>query len=61
VVAPNGITSDSLTKVASVLGEEGLKILEKQEGVAARIVLLNNKGGAEITATKTFPKLQETK
>jgi FAD:protein FMN transferase len=57
VVAPNGITSDSLTKVASVLGEEGLKIIEKQEGVAARIVRLTDQGEAEITATKNFPKL----
>jgi thiamine biosynthesis lipoprotein len=61
VVAPNAITSDSLTKVASVLGAEGLKIIETQEGVAARIVLLNDKGGAGITATKNFPKLYETK
>ncbi len=60
VVAPNGITSDSLTKVASVLGEPGLKLLEKQEGVAARIVFLNDKG-AEITTTKDFPKLHEKK
>jgi thiamine biosynthesis lipoprotein len=56
VVAPNGITSDSMTKVASVLGEEGLKIIEKQEGVSARIVLLTDRG-AEITATKNFTKL----
>ncbi len=60
VVAPNGITSDSLTKVASVLGEEGLKIVEKHEGVSARIVLLTEKG-ADITATKNFPKLEEKK
>jgi thiamine biosynthesis lipoprotein len=60
VVAPNGITSDSLTKVASVLGEEGLKIIEKQEGVSARIVLLTDKG-ADITMTKGFPKLHEQK
>jgi thiamine biosynthesis lipoprotein len=61
VVAPNGITSDSMTKVASVLGEEGLKIIEKQEGVTARIVRLTDKGAAEITATKNFPKLYEAK
>jgi thiamine biosynthesis lipoprotein len=60
VVAPNGITSDSMTKVASVLGEDGLKIIEKQEGVSARIVLLKGKD-AEITATKNFPKLFEKK
>jgi thiamine biosynthesis lipoprotein len=56
VVAPNGITSDSLTKVASVLGEEGLKLIEKQPGVSARIVLLTDKG-ADIAATKNFPRL----
>jgi thiamine biosynthesis lipoprotein len=60
VVAPNGITSDSLTKVASVLGESGLRILEKQKDVSARIVLLTDKG-AEITATKNFPNLHEKK
>ena len=58
VVAPNGITSDSLTKVVSVLGEAGLKIIEKQKGVSARIVRLTD-NGAEITATKHFPKLYE--
>ncbi len=61
VVGPNGITADSLTKVASVLGEDGLKILEKQEGVAARIVRLDEKGAAEITATRNFPRWLEKK
>jgi hypothetical protein len=49
-----------MTKVASVLGEEGLKIIETQDGVSARIVLLKDKD-AEITATKYFPKLFEKK
>jgi thiamine biosynthesis lipoprotein len=37
VVAPDGITADSLTKVVSVLGpEQGLKFIEQIPGVAAR-------------------------
>jgi len=39
VIAPDSITADSLTKVASVLGpEKGLKFIEDTPGVAARIM-----------------------
>jgi thiamine biosynthesis lipoprotein len=39
VIAPNGITADSLTKVLSVLGpKEGLKLIEAIPGTAARVV-----------------------
>jgi len=39
IIAPDGITSDSLTKVASILGrDEALKFMEKQRGVALRVV-----------------------
>jgi len=39
VIAPNGTTADSLTKVVSVLGpEKGLRFVEKTPLVAARVV-----------------------
>jgi thiamine biosynthesis lipoprotein len=38
VVAPHGITADSLTKVVSVLGQRGLAIIENIPGAAAYIV-----------------------
>src|SRR5213075_2826079 len=39
VLAPDCITADSLTKVASVLGpQEGMRLIEETRGVAARVV-----------------------
>jgi thiamine biosynthesis lipoprotein len=39
VIAPNGITSDSLTKVVAVLPPaQSFKIIESTPGVAARLV-----------------------
>jgi thiamine biosynthesis lipoprotein len=61
VVAPNGTTSDSLTKVVAVLGpERGMKVLETQEGVSARMVRLEEDGKAETFLMKNFPKLLPT-
>jgi thiamine biosynthesis lipoprotein len=55
VVARRGIDSDSLTKVAAVLGpEKGLPIIESA-GASARVVRLTDKG-MEVTLSKTFPK-----
>ncbi len=55
VVARRGIDSDSLTKVAAVLGpKEGLPIIEAA-GATARVVRLTDKG-KEVTLSKTFPK-----
>ena len=52
VVAKKGIDSDSLTKVAAVLGpEKGMKLIEAHEGASARMVRL------ETFVSKNFPKL----
>jgi thiamine biosynthesis lipoprotein len=57
VVAKHGIDSDSLTKVAAVLGPEtGLPIIEAA-GAAGRVVRLSDKG-KEVTASKKFPAIQ---
>jgi thiamine biosynthesis lipoprotein len=62
VVAPNGTTSDSLTKVVAVLGaEKGMKLLESQPGVSARMVRLTDDGKVEKVVMKNFPKLQPAK
>jgi thiamine biosynthesis lipoprotein len=56
VVAPNGITSDSLTKVVSILGpEKGFKIIESQKGVSSLVVQDLGKG-PETFQSKGFPK-----
>ncbi|HTU17769.1 MAG TPA: FAD:protein FMN transferase [Gemmataceae bacterium] len=57
VVARKGIEADSLTKVIAVLGpEKGIKIIEANEGVSARMV--RKKGDAfETMVSKGFPKL----
>ena len=54
VIAPDGITADSLTKVASILERKAaFKFLESQPGVAARIV--RKPGDAvELFETKRF-------
>jgi thiamine biosynthesis lipoprotein len=59
VVAPNGVTSDSSTKVVMILGEEkGFKIVEAMPGVSSRYVRLTDKG-ATTQYSKGFPKLHE--
>jgi thiamine biosynthesis lipoprotein len=56
VVAPNGITSDSMTKVVSVLGpDKGLAIVEKVEGTSA-LMVRKGEHGFEIFASKRFPR-----
>ena len=55
VVARHGIDSDSLTKVAAVLGpEKGLPIIEAASA-AARVVRLTDKS-REIAVSKNFPQ-----
>jgi thiamine biosynthesis lipoprotein len=57
VLAPDGITADSLTKVVAVLGpERGLKIIEETPGVSARLVRQTDRGLETITS-KRFPRL----
>jgi thiamine biosynthesis lipoprotein len=62
VVAPNGITSDSLTKVVAVLGpKKGFEIIEKTPGVGGRFVRKTDKE-TEVCVSTNFPKLHgETK
>jgi thiamine biosynthesis lipoprotein len=57
VVAPNGITSDSLTKVVAVLGaKKGFEIIERTRGVGGRFVRKTDEG-TEVFVSKSFPKL----
>jgi thiamine biosynthesis lipoprotein ApbE len=59
VVAKNGITADSHTKVVAVLGpEKGFPIIEATEGAGVRFVRLTDKG-TEASTSKGFPKLHE--
>jgi thiamine biosynthesis lipoprotein len=59
VVAANGITADSHTKVVAVLGpQKGFKIIEATEGASARFVRLTDKG-TETFTSEGFPKLHE--
>jgi thiamine biosynthesis lipoprotein len=61
VVAPNGLTSDGLTKVVAVLGpKKGFAVIEKYKGVSGRFVR-KTEDGVEVTASKRFPKLAEGK
>ncbi len=57
VVAPDGITADSLTKVVAVLGPaQGIPIIRETPGVSARVVRQTD-AGAETVVSKGFPKL----
>ncbi len=57
VVARDGTTADSLTKVVAVLGpERGFKLIETVEGASARFVRLTERG-EEVSASPRFPKL----
>jgi thiamine biosynthesis lipoprotein len=61
VVAPNGVTSDSTTKIVMILGEEkGFKIVEAMPGVSSRYVRRTEKGAAT-QYSKGFPKLYDAK
>jgi thiamine biosynthesis lipoprotein len=58
VVARNGITSDSLTKVGAVLGpEKGFKIIEQTDGTAALLVRKTDTG-EEVIPSKRFQDLK---
>jgi thiamine biosynthesis lipoprotein len=57
VVAPNGITADSHTKIVCVLGpEKGMPLIEKVPGASARMVRITPKG-IETTYSRGFPLL----
>jgi thiamine biosynthesis lipoprotein len=54
VVAPDGITSDSLTKVVAVLGpDRGFPIIEQTNGVSGRYVRKTEKG-VEVKTSKRW-------
>ena len=62
VIAPKGIMSDSLTKLVIVLGpEKGLPLVEKVDGVSARMVRLDDQDRAEKFVSKRFPPTTEVK
>ncbi len=57
VIAPNGITADSMTKAVSVLPvEQALKLVEDTSGTATYIVVLGKDAKPVVTASKRFPK-----
>src|SRR5262249_52991265 len=61
VIAPDGITADSLTKVVAVLGpQKGFAVLQKYRGVSSRFVRTTDKE-TEVFVTKDFPKLKDGK
>ncbi|MBY0456806.1 MAG: FAD:protein FMN transferase, partial [Gemmataceae bacterium] len=57
VIAPNGITADSMTKAVSVLSPEAaLKLVEDTPNTASYIVVLDKDEKPVVTASKRFPK-----
>jgi thiamine biosynthesis lipoprotein ApbE len=61
VVAPDGITADSLTKVVAVLGaEKGFRIIERYRGVSGRFVRRTD-AGTQVFVSRSFPTLDEGK
>jgi FAD:protein FMN transferase len=61
VVAPDGITADSLTKVVAVLGpKKGFEIIEPHKGVSGRYVR-KTAGEVEVSVSRGFPKLERGK
>ena len=60
VIAPNGITADSMTKAVSVLPpEQALKLVEDTPGAAAYIVILDKDEKPVTTASKRFPQFEK--
>jgi thiamine biosynthesis lipoprotein len=58
VVAPDGTTADSFTKVVAVLGpKRAFPILEKHKGVSGRYVRKTD-GETEVATSPNFPKLR---
>jgi thiamine biosynthesis lipoprotein len=57
VIAPRGITADSMTKAVSVLPpERALELVEDTPGAACYIVILDKDEKPVTTASKRFPK-----
>jgi thiamine biosynthesis lipoprotein len=60
VVARRGVDSDSLTKVIAVLGQRGLEIIDRMDGVAALLIRQTDKG-PETFASKRFAQVPQKK
>jgi FAD:protein FMN transferase len=61
VVAPDGMTADSLATALSILDpSEGLKLLQQYPGSAARIVTLNEAGEPETIASDGWLSVSDT-
>ena len=59
VVAPDGLTADSLTKVVAVLGpEKGFPLVERTPGASATFVRKTDKG-EETFVSKRFPEVRQ--
>ena len=59
VIAPEGIDSDSLTKVMAVLGpKRGLPLVEATRGAVARIVRNPAEGVIEVTESRGFKRYE---
>ena len=62
VIAPNGITADSMTKAVSVLPpEQALKLVEDTPGAAAYIVILDKDEKPIVTAVEAVRAVRERK
>jgi thiamine biosynthesis lipoprotein len=64
VVAPNGTTSDSMTKVVAVLGpEKGMKIIDDTKGVSAFMIRKTDKGDETFYSEhfRSLPQKNENK
>jgi thiamine biosynthesis lipoprotein len=61
VIAPNGITADSMTKAVSVLPpDQALKLIDETPGTAAYIVVLGEDGKPVVTTSKLFSRFVAT-
>jgi thiamine biosynthesis lipoprotein len=59
VIAPKGITADSMTKAVSILpSERALKLVEDTPGAAAYIVILDKDEKPIVTSSKRFPRFE---
>jgi thiamine biosynthesis lipoprotein len=59
VIAPDGITADSMTKAVSVLpADQALKLIDQTPGTAVYIVILDEDDRPIITTSKLFPKFE---
>jgi FAD:protein FMN transferase len=59
VIAPKGITADSMTKAVSILpSDQALKLVEETPGAAAYIVILDKDEKPIVTESKRFPKFE---